>query len=114
MSSESSKPSHDSAPMTSFTALFVRLYWAIFGHVLSLPLITLIAQKKDYWVILDLGILLIMASVISVRWIDITKFNGTTLEGNICSKEHWQNFSIKVVIIYFLIIVSAHAVAIYY
>ncbi len=82
------------AHRSSLVALVLRILWSILGPVLLFALAGLIAQRGGYSII-DILFGAGVAVVVFARLLDISKFEGTTLEGEPATMSHFWGYSLK-------------------
>lgn len=71
-----------------------RLYWMFLGNALLVILFGLLLQNRPKGPsLLDAGCLIVVASLLFVRYIDIRHFNGQTGEGEPATLAHWRRYS---------------------
>lgn len=98
--------------LSTFTGCFVRLFWMGAGNLLLLMFAVLIAQKETFDVsVYDLGLWVIVAAMVCVRYVDITRLGGQTTEGQPATVAHWRSYSLGLASVAFLMWIVAHALA---
>jgi hypothetical protein len=75
-----------------------RFYWMLIGNALLAVAFTFLFQKHPRFPsFLDIGCLLVVASLVLVRYIDINCFRGHTGEGTPATMKHWRTYTIVLV-----------------
>ncbi|TNF34769.1 MAG: hypothetical protein EP329_06895 [Deltaproteobacteria bacterium] len=78
---------------TSLSALFVRLYWLIFGNILLAfmgMMILLHSGGGFFWADIAYGAGL--ALLVGARWLDVTRLDGLTTEGEPATPAHLRRY----------------------
>lgn len=88
--------------------IIVRLVWLAFGNAALVILAGLIVQKGAYSY-LDVIFWAIPGLLISLRYIDITRFQGLTAECEPATLKHWSRYSIILLLISAVLWVLAHS-----
>lgn len=82
------------------------------GTVTLLLLSALIAQGNAPSVTLyDLGLWVVAAAMVAVRYVDITRFGGQTTEGQPATLAHWRKYALGVAFVTSLLWIAAHLLA---
>lgn len=68
-----------------------RLFWMGFGNI-ALVLAVLSIYKSAGWSIADLAFWLIVGLLIGARYIDIVRFQGTTIHGEPATTAHFKRY----------------------
>ncbi len=87
-------PQEPSPPpaQASFLALMIRLTWMLFGNA-ALALLAVHLAKTGSFSTIDLLFWAVVAMMVGVRYIDVTRFGGLTTEGEPASLRHWQRYT---------------------
>lgn len=86
---------HEPSPppaQSSFLALIVRLTWMLFGNA-ALALLAVHIAKTGSLTTADMLFWGVVATMVGVRYIDVTRFGGLTTEGEPASLRHWQRYT---------------------
>ena len=73
-------------------ALIVRLIWMLFGNAALALLAVQIVQAGSFSAV-DVLFWAVVAAMVGVRYIDVTRFGGLTAEGEPASLRHWQRYT---------------------
>ena len=77
--------------------LLARLYWLILGNALPLFLLVFIFEKRPPLPsLIDAAYLVLVVSLIIVRYIDIRFLNGNTGEGKPATMTNWRRYALLV------------------
>lgn len=88
----------------------VRIIWMMVGNGALLLLAVLITEKKSFSG-LDVAFWAIVAALILLRYIDITRLNGLTADGEPGSLKHWHRYVLFLLLLAGGVWVLAHGVA---
>jgi hypothetical protein len=106
---ENSQPLQE---QTTFTGCFARLFWMGAGTVALLLLTALIAQKEALSLTLfDLGLWVVAAAMVAVRYLDISRLRGQTIEGQPATLADWRKYSVSLAVVTLALWIAAHLVA---
>jgi len=83
---------------TGCLAGIVRILWLEVGNAALLLLTVLITEQRALSG-LDISFWAIVAALIIVRYIDITRLNGLTSDGEPASLRHWRRYALLLVLI---------------
>jgi len=94
------------------TGCLVRLCWMLFGNF-ALLVTTIIISKRDGFSLssADLAFWLIVLFLAGIRYIDITRLEGTTVTLKPASRSHWRQYTLYLGLFAFLLWIVAHTVA---
>ena len=89
-------------PKTEYSSgagCLTRLYWMFLGNaLLAIVLAYLIQNHPKFPSLLDAGYLLVLASLVAVRYIDISHFKGATTDGETpATMDDWRKHSLFLV-----------------
>jgi hypothetical protein len=101
-------PQTQSDPVGCLGAL-VRLMWTAIGNVVLFACAISVA-KGSAPVVADVIYFTVAVGLIAVRYIDITKFKGTTSRGMPATLAHWRRYAVLLAIISTVIWVLARVV----
>jgi len=97
------------AEHTGCLASIVRVLWFVVGNAALLLLAVLITEEEALSG-LDIAFWAIVVALILLRYIDITRLNGLTSDGEPASLQHWRRFSLLLLLIAGGVWVLAHGV----
>lgn len=81
-------------PQTSGIGLLVRLYWMGIGNVLLLLFLVFIVEKRlQFPSLLDAAYLIVLVSLVLVRYVDIRFLNGQTGDAQPATMIHWRRYA---------------------
>jgi hypothetical protein len=81
-------------PPQNGNGVLARLYWMLFGNALLLfVLVFLFTKRPDLPSLFDVACLLVVGSLIAVRFLDVRFLNGRTAEGEPATIDHWRRYS---------------------
>jgi len=89
-------------------ALMVRLTWMAYGNIAVALLAVLIVQARDFSA-LDVAFWGVVGTMVSVRYVDVTRFGGLTAEGEPASIRHWRRYASGLVGVSLLLWMVVHA-----
>jgi hypothetical protein len=95
------------APIGCF-GLVVRMIWLLAGNAALLMLAILIFQKRGFTV-LDVGFWAVVAALVLLRYVDITRLQGLTSDSEPATLKHWRVYAIKLAVASAAIWGAAHA-----
>jgi hypothetical protein len=82
------------------TGCLVRICWLLLGNVAILIAARVIAlHKESFWSPTDLAFWIIVAGMIAIRYLDISKLDGLTATGEPASMKHWKVYSLLLTVI---------------
>jgi hypothetical protein len=96
-----SRNRNEIAPPVEYTgclAGFVRILWFAVGNGALLLLAVLITERKAFSG-LDIAFWAIVVALIFLRYIDITRLNGLTSDGEPASLQHWRRYVLLLLMI---------------
>jgi hypothetical protein len=81
-------------------SVFLRVYWMLLGAA-ALFTLGLIVLRGGHSVtsVPSLGMWVVAASMIAARWLDITRFDGLTAEGEAATPSHLRSYALGVAVI---------------
>jgi hypothetical protein len=85
----------------------LRLFWILFGHLLLVALAGWIARRQGFSAF-DLAYWVTVAALVAARYTDITRFNGTTAEGEPATLDHFRRYAAYTVLIGAVIWLGVH------
>ena len=101
----------DSEKYTPLGSILTRIYWMVFGHFGIVILAFVIASNNAPWFVNFIYFLLV-ASIIVIRYVDITVYKGETVDGDPATLKDWRRYSLIVlgytVLLYTAVKVVAH------
>ncbi len=92
-------------------AALARLYWMMGGNAALGFLLAFIAKSRPAFSSFDLAYWAVFASLIAVRYVDVTRLGGSTAEGTPATRAHWRRYSAVLSAICVAAWAAAHAVA---
>lgn len=96
-------------PLSSFTSVFLRLYWMMAGNVAFVILsIYLLLNYSTISFIVDVFFWLSALSLVITRYIDIRYFHGQTTENEPATMGHWKRYAIGVGVLSVIVWTIAH------
>ena len=85
------------APTTTLSGLFVRLYWLILGNILLIMMAMLIfLNRESFFSGADLGYWGALALLIVARYVDVKRVHGLTSEGEPATMSHFKRYAARV------------------
>lgn len=107
--SEHLKPTKEYTPVTG---IFLRIYWIAFSHGVALILtVNMALFSLQHSLLHNLVLILIVISVIIVRYIDIRYCNGETADCKKATISDWRLWSFKVIAAYIAVFILLHLFA---
>ncbi|MCX5752263.1 MAG: hypothetical protein NTW97_01320 [Candidatus Krumholzibacteria bacterium] len=94
--SESKHIATEPAPIGCF-GLVVRMIWLLAGNAVLFLLAILIFQKRVFS-ILDAGFWAVVASLVLLRYMDITRLKGLTSDSEPATLKHWRVYAIRLIV----------------
>jgi hypothetical protein len=96
--------------------VIARLYWMFFGlALLPFLLVYLFQNRPAFPAPVDLACLLVVGSLVAVRYVDVRYLSGRTAEGELATTAHWRRYAQGVCVVgvgvWFAARVSLHFVA---
>ena len=84
---------------SSEAGCLIRLYWMFLGNaILFISLAYLLQNRPRFPSLLDVGCLLVLASLVAARYIDIRRFNGANGESNApATMADWRKYTLFLV-----------------
>lgn len=74
--------------------VIARLYWIFLGLVLLLFLLVYLFEKRPAFpALVDLACLLVVGSLVAVRYADVRYLGGRTAEGELATTAHWRRYA---------------------
>jgi hypothetical protein len=74
--------------------VLARLYWMMFGYAMLLFLLVFLFEKRpDLPSLLDVVCLLVVGSLVGVRFLDVRFLNGRTADGDPATMDHWRRYA---------------------
>jgi hypothetical protein len=111
MATRISNPSTPSSKLSpgpsSLQGCLLRLFWILFGHLALAACAGLILQRGEFSGF-DLGYWVIVAALVTARYLDITRFGGTTADNAPATLHHFRRFAIGVVLADLLVWIGVH------
>ncbi len=99
------------SPPTSMAALGIRMLWMLVGNFGILLLLLQIARNKETtFSIYDVLYLLLIPVVVFARYLDVTRYNGTTTYGEPATLSHWRTYTIVLVAVAIVGWLAAHGI----
>ncbi len=89
-------------------ALVARMFWMAFGNA-ALVLLAVMILQRNAFSRLDLAFWALAAALIVIRYLDITRLNGLTANGEPASLAHWRRYAALVLVVSTAIWLLAHA-----
>lgn len=87
-----------SQPVSTFTGLFLRTWWMLFGNAALAVVLALMALEHDELPsLLDGLFLVLVASLVVARFADIRYFEGATAEGTRATLAHFRRYALRLV-----------------
>lgn len=80
------------------TGLALRVFWMILGPATLFALAMLMAQHRGSWMV-DLGYVSAVMLVLAARYLDISRFDGTTDTGEPATIEHFRRYAMKLFLV---------------
>jgi hypothetical protein len=78
----------------TFAGCAVRLFWMGAGNLLLAFFAVLLAQRQMLALsFLDLGYWLTAGAMVGVRWLDVSRLHGLTVEGEPATKADWRRYA---------------------
>jgi hypothetical protein len=94
--SESKHIATEPAPIGCF-GLVVRMIWLLAGNAVLFMLAVLIFQKRAFS-FLDAGFWAIVAALVLLRYMDITRLKGLTSDSKPATLKHWRMYVIRLLV----------------
>lgn len=95
-----SKQDHLDSGSQKSAGCLARLYWMFIGNALFCFVLVKLAQKRPpFPAVLDVITLLVVASLVYVRYFDVSHCNGLTAEGQPASMDDWRKYALCVSVI---------------
>lgn len=88
----------------------IRLVWLAAGNAALVFIAIAMAQRRAVWA-LDLTFWAIVAGLIVLRYIDITRFGGLTTDGEPASLQHWRRYLVLLLLVAGVLWALAHGFA---
>lgn len=85
----------------------LRLFWMAGGNLALLVLILSIANQ-DGFTLLDGLYWVVIAALVSARYVDIVRFGGLTADGTPATKEHFRRYTTWLVLVAIGLWVATH------
>jgi hypothetical protein len=92
MSQHSTKELPPPPAQTGCLGLIVRIIWMLFGNAALALLAVHIAQAGSFSAV-DVLFWAVVAAMVGVRYIDVTRLGGLTAEGEPATLRHWQRYT---------------------
>lgn len=83
---------------TPLTALALRVVWIILGPAMLFALAMLIVQHRGSWMV-EVGYGAALVLVLTARYVDISRFDGTTDTGEPATMEHFHRYAVRLILI---------------
>jgi len=99
------------SPPTSAVGCLARLTWLLVGNFALGFCSVLIALGPSGLGLADIALWLCAGVVVAARWIDLTKYAGTTAEGAPATLAHWRRHAIIIGGATSSLWIAAHAIA---
>lgn len=74
----------------------LRLYWMGFGNM-ALVICAVLAARRPAPSLLDGVYVFIVCSLVVARYVDISRFNGGTVDGDPATMAHWRRHAVALV-----------------
>jgi hypothetical protein len=104
---ESNTTTHEDTPAQAGVAL--RLFWMLIGNAIVFgSLATIVVNEIAFPAPLDALIWATVALSIAARWLDITRYQGTTASGELATMADWRRHAMTLVLVAALGSVVAH------
>jgi len=87
--------------------LVARMFWLLFGN-LALFMLAILILKKPAFSVFDIAYWAIVAGLILVRYLDITRVHGLTSDSEPATLKHWRIYVVKLLLISGLLWGLAH------
>lgn len=81
----------------SLAGCLPRLFWMGFGNI-ALLMAALLIYKSTGWSIADLAFWLIVGLLVGARYIDIVRFEGTTVHGEPATTAHFKRYALTLLV----------------
>jgi len=98
------------SPRHGTAGAIARIYWFLGGNVIVGYFAVAIAQHPYAWSSRDLAYWVAVASLVTVRYIDVALLDGTTADGDRATLSDWRRYSTFLLLICGSGWVGAHAV----
>jgi hypothetical protein len=89
--------------------LVVRMIWLLAGNAALLMMAILIFQKRGIS-FLDAGFWAIVAVLVLLRYMDITRLKGLTSNSEPATLKHWRSYVVKLLLASLALWVMAHGI----
>ena len=90
----------------------IRLCWFVLGNIALLITAKVISSHRNSFLSwADLIFWLIVPAVIAVRYFDITRMGGRTVDGKPATMRHWRRYSVMFSAVCLLLWALAHVLA---
>ncbi|MGH2373237.1 MAG: hypothetical protein ACRDIC_07110 [bacterium] len=85
----------------------LRLFWMAFGNLALLVLILSISSRHGF-TLLDGLYWVVVTALASVRYIDITRFAGLTVDGTPATKHHFRRYATWLFVVAMALWIATH------
>lgn len=105
---------HDAekAETNNIAALFLRLFWMFLGIMgLMLCVLRILHNRETFFSAADAVYVLLVPLLIGARYLDVTRFRGTTTYGEPATLVHWRRYAVVLLASSAVIWCAAHAIA---
>ncbi len=89
------------------TGLALRVFWMFLGPATLFVVAMLIAQGRGSWMV-DLGYCSAVMLVLAARYLDVSRFDGTTDTGEPVTIEHFRRYAMKLILAAAVVWVLVH------
>jgi hypothetical protein len=100
-----------SAPRVTGAAFLARFYWVLAGNAIAGFLAVSIALHGHAVSWRDLAYGAAVASMIAVRFVDVTRLSGTTADGAPATLSAWRRYAIMLLLVCAGVWMGAHGIA---
>lgn len=96
---------------TSALAILARVYWMLLGNIIVVLSAVMIGRSPQGLSLHDAAFWAGSASLLVVRYVDVTRLQGTTAEGEPATMAHWRRYAVTVAVVAGVAWVTAHGMA---
>lgn len=95
-------------PTNEAGSTLARIYWMALGNLLLVAGALTVLTSEPGLGLADLLFALAALSLIGVRWLDITRFDGRTADGDPATPKHLHRYAVGVALVSALVWAVAH------
>jgi hypothetical protein len=92
------QPAKNDEP-TSVIGLLLRLFWMFLGNIaLGVSILMVLAERETVFSVADIIYGISLPLLVAARYLEITRYKGTTAEGEPATISHWKRYTVALLV----------------